>query len=67
MEVGAATFMSDQPGISGAGAQKPKKKRIRNWTVEDQTVNCEFEQSRREAFSKRLMGSCLITLSSTWC
>lgn len=34
--------------------QKPRKKRIRNWTAEDRAVHRDFEKSRREAFSERL-------------
>lgn len=40
-----------------SGPLKPKKKRIRNWTAEDRAVHREFEKSRREAFSERLMVS----------
>lgn len=38
-----------------SGPQKAKKKRVRNWTAEDRAVHREFEKSRREAFSERLM------------
>ncbi|KAJ5195031.1 uncharacterized protein N7498_008469 [Penicillium cinerascens] len=42
------------PMMGPSGPQKPKKKRIRNWTAEDRAVHREFEKSRREAFSERL-------------
>ncbi|KAJ6096076.1 hypothetical protein N7486_006822 [Penicillium sp. IBT 16267x] len=35
--------------------ERPKKKRIRNWTAEDRAIHREFEKSRREAFGVRLM------------
>lgn len=37
------------------GPHKTKKKRVRNWTAEDRAVHREFEKSRREAFTERLM------------
>ncbi|CAI7649070.1 unnamed protein product [Penicillium pancosmium] len=37
------------------GPHKAKKKRVRKWTAEDRAVHREFEKSRREAFSERLM------------
>ncbi|KAJ5298543.1 uncharacterized protein N7443_006663 [Penicillium atrosanguineum] len=43
-----------EPMMGALGPQKPKKKRIRNWTAEDRAVHREFEKSRREAFSERL-------------
>ncbi|KAJ6113610.1 hypothetical protein N7523_006927 [Penicillium sp. IBT 18751x] len=43
-----------EPMMSALGPQKPKKKRIRNWTAEDRALHREFEKSRREAFSERL-------------
>ncbi|KAJ5165998.1 hypothetical protein N7492_006294 [Penicillium capsulatum] len=41
----------------GSMAQTQKRKRVRNWTAEDRAVHREFEKSRREAFSERLMVS----------
>lgn len=38
-----------------ADSERPKKKRIRNWTAEDRAIHREFEKSRREAFGVRLM------------
>lgn len=54
MEVGAASNndSTPQPQI---GPQRQKKKRVRHWTAEDRAVHREFEKSRREAFSERLL------------
>ncbi|CAL5873299.1 uncharacterized protein PFLUO_LOCUS7570 [Penicillium psychrofluorescens] len=46
---------SQQPTASSPGPSKAKKKRVRNWTAEDRAVHWEFEKSRREAFSERLL------------
>ncbi|KAJ5611013.1 hypothetical protein N7510_007732 [Penicillium lagena] len=46
---------SQQPTSSSTGPSKAKKKRIRNWTAEDRAVHRQFEKSRREAFSERLL------------
>lgn len=54
MEAGAVPTASMDPMMGSSDPQKPKKKRIRNWTAEDRAVHREFEKSRREAFSERL-------------
>lgn len=54
MDVSEA-FSADNTHDLGPNAQKQKKKRIRNWTAEDRAIHREFEKSRREAFSERLM------------
>ncbi|KAJ5525164.1 hypothetical protein N7494_011814 [Penicillium frequentans] len=41
--------------MAQADPDRPKKKRIRNWTAEDRAIHREFEKSRREAFGVRLM------------
>ncbi|KAJ5239289.1 hypothetical protein N7468_003908 [Penicillium chermesinum] len=55
MEIPDNSTNSHELSVASQGAQKPKKKRIRNWTAEDRAVHREFEKSRREAFSERLM------------
>lgn len=44
-----------QVSMAQADYERPKKKRIRNWTAEDRAIHREFEKSRREAFGERLM------------
>lgn len=51
---------SQQPTSTSEGPSKAKKKRVRNWTAEHRAVHREFEKSRREAFSERLLVSGLI-------
>ncbi|KAJ5736960.1 uncharacterized protein N7483_002085 [Penicillium malachiteum] len=41
--------------MSHFGPERTKKKRVRHWTAEDRAVHREFEKSRREAFSERLL------------
>lgn len=53
-----ATTTNDYHSTGPTGSQRPKKKRIRNWTAEDRAVHRDFEKSRREAFSERLMVGC---------
>lgn len=55
MEIEATSTTNDYHSTGPTGSQRPKKKRIRNWTAEDRAVHREFEKSRREAFSERLM------------
>jgi hypothetical protein len=54
MEVGAASIVNMESMTGALDSQKPKKKRIRNWTAQDRAVHRDFEKSRREAFSERL-------------
>ncbi|KAJ5117414.1 hypothetical protein N7448_011046 [Penicillium atrosanguineum] len=54
MEAGAVSTASMEPMMGPSGPQKPKKKRIRNWTAENRAVHREFEKSRREAFGEHL-------------
>lgn len=54
MEVEADTQSMQYSTSAQVGSQRPKRKRIRNWTAEDRAVHREFEKSRREAFSERL-------------
>lgn len=50
--------------MAQADLDRPKKKRIRNWTAEDRAIHREFEKSRREAFGERLMVSIALYIVS---
>ncbi|KAJ5993312.1 hypothetical protein N7451_009036 [Penicillium sp. IBT 35674x] len=55
MENRATLFQDPPASMAQADPDRPKKKRIRNWTAEDRAIHREFEKSRREAFGVRLM------------
>ncbi|KAJ5611776.1 hypothetical protein N7528_008881 [Penicillium herquei] len=55
MEADKILNPNNMTSMSHTGPQRTKKKRVRHWTAEDRAVHREFEKSRREAFSERLM------------
>ncbi|KAJ5083591.1 hypothetical protein N7456_013018 [Penicillium angulare] len=55
MEAEALSTIGNRPSMTQEESERPKKKRVRHWTEEDRAIHREFEKSRREAFSERLM------------
>ncbi|KAJ5710137.1 hypothetical protein N7493_009729 [Penicillium malachiteum] len=55
MEADEILNANNLTSMSHTGPQRTKKKRVRHWTAEDRAMHREFEKSRREAFSERLM------------
>ncbi|KAJ5257047.1 hypothetical protein N7478_013151 [Penicillium angulare] len=55
MEAETLLTIENLPSMTEEESERPKKKRVRHWTEEDRASHREFEKSRREAFSERLM------------
>lgn len=48
-----SSAVSDEP--CATEGQKPRKKRVRNWTPADRALHRVFEKERREAFNERML------------